>query len=88
VPQALLKAGKDGLVVAALKIDGPAGLQAHLSERRRKEIWTGDAPEHFALGAGGNPGREKCRCCAVNSAVSPAGNLMQSAAPQPASGKP
>ena len=79
VAQAFFKAGEDRLVVAALKIDDAIGLQAGLGERRREEIRPRDAPEHLALGAGGDAGCEQGRRGAIDRAVSAAGYFMQSA---------
>ena len=87
VAQPLLKAGEDGLLVAALEIDDAVGLQAGLGERRREQVRAGDAPEHLAAGARGDPGGEQRGGRAVDRAVSAAGDLMQRAAREAAAWK-
>ena len=86
VPQPLFKAGEDGLLVAALEIDDAVGFQAGLRERRGEKVRAGDAPEHFAARARGDPGGEERGGGAVDGAVAPAGDLMQRAAREPAAG--
>lgn len=79
VAQAFLDTGEHGLVVARLDIDDAVGCKAGLSERRCEKIWSGDNPEDFASGAGRDPSRKKRRRCAVDRAVTAAGDFVQRA---------
>ena len=87
MPQAFLKAGEDGLLVAAFKIDDAVGVQPGLRERRRKQVPSYEAPEHLAARAGGNPRGKKRGSCAVDRAVAAAGDLMQCAKRQRPAGE-
>jgi hypothetical protein len=88
VPQAFFKAGEDGLLVAAFEIDDAVGVQPRLRERRRKQIQSGEAPQHFTAGAGGNPCGKKCGGRAVDRAIAAASDLMQCAKRQRSAGEP
>jgi hypothetical protein len=50
-----------------------------LRERRRKQIRSGETPEHLSTRAGGDPCRKKRGCRAVYRAIASASDLMQSA---------
>lgn len=78
--QALLEAGKNGLLVATLKVDDAIRRQARLREGRGEKIGVLQAPEHPPMRAGGNAGDEECRRRAIDHAVSAAGHLMQGTA--------
>lgn len=80
-----LETGEHGGFIARLNIDDAAGKQPGLSERRRKEILPGDAPEHLAFGARGNAGGKERRRGAIDRPVAAAGDLVQRAERQPAS---
>lgn len=85
--QALLKAGEDGLLVAAFEIDDSVGFQPGLREGRCKQISAGDAPEHFPARAGGNSRDKEGRRGAVNRAVAATTHLMQRTMRKPAARK-
>lgn len=84
MPQALLKAGEDGLLVAAFEIDDAVGFQPSLREGGCKQIGASNAPEHFPARAGGNPRHEEGRRGAVNSAVAATTHLVQRTMREPA----
>ncbi len=84
MPKSLFKASEDGFVVAALEIDDAVRFQTGLRERRGEQVWAGDTPEHLAACARGDPGGEERGGGAVERAVSPAGDLMQRPAREPA----
>ena len=88
VPQAFLKAGEDGLLIAAFEIDDAVGVQPSMRERRRKQVQSRETPQHFAARAGGDPCRKKRSRRAINRAVAAASDLMQRAERQPKAGKP
>lgn len=81
--ETLLEAGEHRLLVAALDIDHPVGIEPRLGERRREQVRPGDAPEHPARGARDNAGREQSRGRAVDGARPAARNLVQRAECQP-----
>ena len=73
----LFHASEKCLFVAGLHIDDSAWRQSDLSQRRREEIRPCHAPEHLALGAGGNARRKKGGRSTVDRTVTAAGDLMQ-----------
>ena len=79
MPQAFLKGSEDGLLVAAFEIDDAVGVQPGLRERRRKQVQSGETPEHLAACAGGDPCRKKRGCRPVYRAIAAASDLMQCA---------
>lgn len=82
----LLHAGKDVFVVISLDVDDPVGLQTDLSKGRREEICLRNAPQHFALGTGGDAGAEQCGCRAIDRSVSASGDFVQGTHCQTAAG--
>jgi hypothetical protein len=88
MPQAFLKAGEDGLLVAAFKIDDAVGVQSGLREGRRKQVQSRETPEHLAVRAGGDPCCKKRGGRAINRAIAAASDLMQCAKRQGPAGKP
>ena len=88
MPQAFFKAGEDGLLVAAFKIDDAVGVQPSLRERRRKQVQSRETPEHFAARAGGDPCCKKRGGGAIDRAIAAASDLMQCAERQRSAGKP
>ena len=88
MPQAFLKGSEDGLLVAAFEIDDAVGVQPSLRERRRKQVQSGETPEHLAARAGGDPCCKKRGGRAVDRAVAAASDLMQCAKRQRPAGKP
>ena len=72
-----LETGEHGGLVAGLDIDDATGQQPGLGERGRKEILPGDAPQHLALGAGGNARGKQRRRRTVDRPIAATGNLMQ-----------
>jgi hypothetical protein len=88
VPQTLLKAGEDGLLVAALEIDDAIGVQPGLRERRRKQIQSGETPEHLAARAGGDARGKEGGGRTVDRAVAAARDFMQCAKRQRAAWEP
>jgi len=77
MPQPFLHAGEDGLVVARLEIDHPVRSEASLCQRRGEQVGAGEAPQHLAACAGGDPtGKQRCGS-AIDRAVPAARHLMQ-----------
>ncbi len=74
-----LHAGQHGLVIAGFEIDYAIGRETSLSDRRREEIWTGDAPQNLALGSSRDARAEQGCCGAIDRAIPTAGDLMQRA---------
>jgi hypothetical protein len=88
VPQALFKAGEDGLLIAAFEIDDAVGVQPGLRKRRRKQVQSGETPEHLAARADSDPCSKKRGSRAVDRAVAAASDLMQSPKRKRPTGKP
>src|SRR5271154_3217584 len=88
MPQALFKAGEDGLLVAAFEIDDAVRVQSGLRERRREQVQSRETPEHLAARAGGDSRRKKRGGRAVDRAKPAASDLMQRAKRQRPAGKP
>lgn len=88
MPQAFFKAGEDGLLVAAFKIDDAIGVQPGLRERRRKQVQSRETPEDLAARAGSDPRGKKCSGRAVDRAIAAASDLMQCAKRQRPAGEP
>lgn len=82
-----LHASEDGLVVACLQINDPIGRKACLSERGRKEIRAENAPQNLAGGSCRYAGGEQSGGCAIDRAVSAAGNFMNCALRQAPTGE-
>ena len=61
-----------------------SGMQPGLAQGRREQVGPGHAPEHHAVGAGDDPGREQRRCRTVDRAIGATGHLMQGTERQPA----
>jgi hypothetical protein len=59
-----------------------------LRERRRKKVWSDDAPQHLAARAGSNPSGEECRSRAIDSVIPATGDLMQRAIRQATAREP
>ena len=87
MPQAFLKAGEDGLLVAAFEIDDAVGVQPGLRERRREQVQSRETPEHLAARAGGDPCCKKRGGRAVDRAIAAASDLMQCAERQRPAGE-
>lgn len=85
--QAFLHAGEHGLVVTGFDIDHPIRGKAGLGECGSKEIRSGDAPKHFALGAGSYSRCEKRGSGTVDGTVAATCNLVQGADCQPVARK-
>ena len=81
-----LHAGQHGLVIACFEIDYAIGRETSLSDRRREEIWTRDAPQDLALGPCRDTRAEQCRRRPIDRAVPAPCDLMQGAKRQPATG--
>ncbi len=85
--QPFLHAGQHGLVIAGFEIDYAIGRETSLSDRRREEIWTRDAPQDLALGSSRDARAEQGCCSTIDRAIPTACNLMQRAKRQPATGE-
>lgn len=79
VPQTLLHAGEHRRLVARLDVDHAIGGQTGLSEGRREEVGSGDAPEHLTLGTGCYPGAEERGGGTIDGSISTAGHLVERA---------
>ena len=86
--QAFLHAGEHGLVVAGLDVDHPIGDEARLSDGRREQVGPRHAPKNLALRPRGDACAEEGRSRTVDRAIAAAGDLMESAERQPATGQP
>lgn len=86
--QAFLHAREHGLVVAGLDIDHPVGDQPGLGDGRREQVGPCDAPEDLAFRPCGDACAKEGRSRAVNRAIAAAGDFMQRAERQPATGQP
>lgn len=80
-----LETGEQGFFVTGLDIDDTVGMKPGLRQRRREEILPRDAPEHLAGGSCRDAGGKQGGRCAIQRAVSAAGNLMQRPQSQPSS---
>jgi hypothetical protein len=88
MPQAFFKAGEDGLLIAAFEINDAVGVQPGLRERRRKQIQSGETPEHLAARAGGDARGKERGGRTVDRAVAAARDFMQCAKRQRAAWEP
>ncbi|CAM5279885.1 hypothetical protein ATER59S_00383 [Aquamicrobium terrae] len=87
MPQAFLHAGQNARLVAGLEVDHPVGCKAGLGDGRCEDVRLGNAPQHTAFGAGGDPCCKKSGSRPVNDAMAAAGDFMQRAARQPTAGE-
>ena len=87
MPQPFLEAGEHRLLVAGLDVDDPVRSKPGLGDGRREQVLPGDAPQHLALGPGGDAGGEQRGRRAIDGAVAAAGDLVQRPECQPAAGK-
>lgn len=85
--QPFLHAGQHGLVIASFEIDYAIGRETSLSDRRREEIWTSDAPEDLALGSSRDARAEQSCRRPIDRAIPAPCDLMQGAKRQPATGE-
>ena len=79
MPETFLHAGEHRRLVARLDVDHAIGGQTGLSEGRREEVGSGDAPEHLTLGTGCYPGAEERGGGTVDGSISTAGHLVERA---------
>ncbi len=83
--QALLHIGEHVLFLVGFDKYHPVGMNADLSERRKKQVRSRQAPNDRALGARGDTGHTKGRRCPIDSPCSAARKFMQGTERQPAS---
>ncbi|KEQ52188.1 hypothetical protein BV95_03526 [Sphingobium chlorophenolicum] len=86
--QSFLHAGEHGLVVAGFEVDHAIACEACLGNGGRKQVGASDAPKDFALGAGGKACAERRSSCAIDGAVTAAGDFMQRAECEATAGEP
>jgi hypothetical protein len=82
-----LETGKQGLVVASLNINNPAGRQACLGNGGREKVLAGYTPQHFSGRSCGNSRGKQGRRRSVHRTITSACNLMQTCQRQSSAGK-
>ncbi len=87
MPQSLLEAGQQALLIPRLQIDQPVRFKADLLERRGEQVGLGDAPQDRAGQSGRDAGGEQRRRRAVDRAVPAARHFVKGAERQPAQGQ-
>ena len=74
--QPLLGAGERCLVVTRFEINHPIRAEPSLGQRRRKQIWPRETPQHHAAGAGGDAGGKQGRSGSIDRRMAATGDLM------------
>ncbi|MBY3441795.1 hypothetical protein HFN83_03895 [Rhizobium laguerreae] len=71
-----------------LNVDDPVRVEADLGQCRSEEVGSGEAPNDFAFGSGGNPGGKQRCGRSVDSSSSATGKFVDRTVGQPATWKP